>query len=1184
MRAPTFSLARRLRVLAGSPRARRIGWWIAGLLVAFAIAGFFIAPPLAKSQLEARLSQALHRPVTIQTVRINPFAPSITLRGFAVRERDGGAPFASFDELYVNAAWTSVLRLAPVVDQVTLVKPRLHVVRNADRSYNFQDLLEAFRARPPAEGPPPKFALFNLRLLDGRIDFEDRAEDETHVVSDLRVGIPFLSSLPAHADIEVLPELSASVNGAHLALGGEALPFAGTHATHLKLDLDGFDLTRLVDYLPSDPRGKLQSALLDTRLVIAFEQPAGKPAELKLRGSAALRKLAVLEADGRPALAWQRLAVELNEVEPLVPRIDLKSLEIDGADVRLRRASSGALNLAQLGPAPARGEAQKASASAPGSAPLELKIDRVALNVERFGYTDQTTRPAFETVLEDGEIRASGFDLQQGKRSQWTLAARSDAGETVRLAGDLTIAPFAAQGRLDIAGGVLKRYQPYMDQGADLRIDDGRADLGFAFEWTSDGFKADAASLAIHGLRARLPDEKQPFLRVGSLEMKGAGIDVAARTANLGEITAAELAADLRRAKDGVLNVSRIARPGKDGESAPSRPWRVDLAQASLERGALTFEDLAPAQPVRLRIAPIALKAERLSTAKGARGNVSLRAGVDRGGTLEASGALGLAPLAARLAVHARAIGFAPLQPYLDEKLYLAVNSGALSAKGTASFEMPAGVPVRAAYQGDVAVTDFASVDKRSTQDLLRWKSLALGAVDFELEPMKLSLGEVALSEYYARIILAADGRLNLQDLVVDKQPPSAPPQASAAAPPRSAGGRNVRIGKITVQGGNVNFSDFFVKPNYSANLTGVGGAVTEMTAEKAGDVELRGKLDDAAPVELAGRLNLLSADLLLHLRGTARDIELPPLSPYAVKYAGYGIERGKLSLNVQYDVENRQLNATNRIFLDQLTFGERVESPTATRLPVTLAVALLKDRNGVIDVDLPISGSLDDPQFSLGGVIVRVIMNLITRAVTAPFALLGSLFGGGEELAYLEFTPGSAELSAGGQAKLKNLATALAERPALRLDVGGRAVPEADREGLKRATIERKVRSQKFNDLRRAGSAPASVDAVKVEPAEYEKYLRQAYREEKFPKPRNALGLVRDLPVAEMENLMLTHTPVGEEDLRQLANERAQAAREWLVEDAKVAAERVFTVSPRLSAEGIKDSGRPTRVDFALK
>jgi hypothetical protein len=366
--------------------------------------------------------------------------------------------------------------------------------------------------------------------------------------------------------------------------------------------------------------------------------------------------------------------------------------------------------------------------------------------------------------------------------------------------------------------------------------------------------------------------------------------------------------------------------------------------------------------------------------------------------------------------------------------------------------------------------------------------------------------------------------------------------------------------------------------------LTGVEGGVTEITPDKAGDVALRGRIHQTAPLEVAGKLNPLARDLFIDLKAGARDIELSPLTPYAVKYAGYGIEKGKLSVKLSYLVENRKLAAENNIYLDQLTFGERVESPTATQLPVLLAVALLKDRNGVIDINLPISGSLDDPQFSLGGIIVKVFVNLIVKAVTAPFALLGSLFGGGEELAFLEFDPGSAALDAADEAKLKSLAKALEERPGLKLDASGRAEPESDREALKRIAVERQVKAAKLKDTGGKAADTAALDEVTVDPKEYEKYLTAAYRAAKFDRPRNAIGMLKELPVPEMEQLLLANTQVGDEALRQLAEARAGAAKSWLVETGKIPAERVFLVAPRLGAEGIKDKGKPTRVDFALK
>jgi hypothetical protein len=210
-------------------------------------------------------------------------------------------------------------------------------------------------------------------------------------------------------------------------------------------------------------------------------------------------------------------------------------------------------------------------------------------------------------------------------------------------------------------------------------------------------------------------------------------------------------------------------------------------------------------------------------------------------------------------------------------------------------------------------------------------------------------------------------------------------------------------------------------------------------------------------------------------------------------------------------------------------------------------------------------------------------LVNLLAKIVTAPFALLGSLSGHGEELAYIEFAPGSAALDSVGDSKVQSIAKALTDRPALKLDVAGRVDPSADRDGLKHAALEHKIRLQKFNDLVKSGEPPGSVDALDVSTAEYEPLLTRVYKAEDFPKPRNAIGLAKDLPREEMETLILTHMTVSDEDLHLLAEHRAQIVRDGLVGKASIPAERVFLVAPKLDAAGIKDKGKATRVDFAL-
>jgi len=392
----------------------------------------------------------------------------------------------------------------------------------------------------------------------------------------------------------------------------------------------------------------------------------------------------------------------------------------------------------------------------------------------------------------------------------------------------------------------------------------------------------------------------------------------------------------------------------------------------------------------------------------------------------------------------------------------------------------------------------------------------------------------------------------------------------------------------IVLSGGSVEFSDFFVRPNYNANLTRVAGTVSAMSATQAGTIALTANVNDVAPVEIGGRVQPFAPALAFEMSAKARDIALSPLSPYSVKYAGYGITGGSLAFDVDYKVENRKLDAKNRLVLQQLTFGEKVDSPDATKLPVLLAVSLLKDANGVIDLDVPISGSLDDPQFSVMGVAVKLIGNLLTKAATAPFALLASAAGstaaGGEDLAFVEFAPGSASLEAEAAGRVERLAKALASRPGLGVDVVGRADAPSDGDGLAHAALEHKLREAKFGAVAGTPDAAATIDAVTLTAGERVGWLARLYRETDIDgRPRDASGALVAVPAEQMEAVLAAHFAPPPTALSNLARQRARAAKDALVARG-VAAERVFLAEPKSTPAPAPGKGSPRRVDFALR
>ncbi|PWB58083.1 MAG: hypothetical protein C3F18_03130 [Nitrosomonadales bacterium] len=1047
--------------------------WAGGGFIAYVVLGFLALPPLVKYFAAKALGEKFHRTVAIQEVGINPLNLSLRVKGFSMLEQGSSAPFFAIDELYANLESASLYSGAPVLHAIQVRSPYLRIVRREDASYNVDDILAELLK--PSEDPPAKYSLNNIQLQGGKVEFDDRPNKVQHAVSDIRLSIPFLSNLAYQADIYVLPDFSARINGSTLHLTGKMKPFSRNRESAVALELANLDVARYFEYIPLPQKIDVPSAFLDAKLSIAFAQPPEQPPAIALSGTAALRDAVVTLGREQPLARFSLLAVELLSADLLHRKVRLKSLSLKQPELHL------ALN-----------EGHEVAASA-------------------------------------GEIRLNG-------------------------------------GELDYAGAAPAWQQPAFD---------------------------------VTALRLQRANEKEPFADIAALALKDIALDLGKRSVTLGEMASPGGRFVLKRGKDGALDVAETfsAGPGKAAASAaPQTPFQFEVRKLSLAGYGVQFTDASRDDPVELNAENIGIDAENLSSQKDRQGKLTLALNLNKTGAISAAGELGINPLATSLALDLKGIKLKPFQPYFTGQLNIIITDGAVSAKGELKLADEGKEALKASFTGDASLDRLATIDKLDEEDFLKWDRLNFRRINVATLPLKVNIAEVALADFYSLLVIHPDGSLNLQQIVKEQKPQTAEkaPAASAAETPAkpavaAADKPRITISRLTLKNGQVDFSDHFIQPNYSAHLTGLGGEVRGLSSDAStlAKVALKGRVDNQGRLDITGTVNPLSGNLALDLLANLNDFELSSLTPYSSKYAGYGIQKGKLSFDVKYRVENRKLTAENHLFLNQLTFGGKVESPSATKLPVMLAVALLKDRNGNIDISLPIAGSLDDPQFSVGGIIIKVIVNLIVKAVTSPFALIGSLFGGGEELAYLEFDYGRAEIPAGGESKLANIAKALHDRPGLKLDIAGQVDPELDREGLKRVMLERKVKTQKFNELQDKRTDVAAIGQVRIEPEEYAKYLAKAYRQEKIPdKPRNLVGLAKDLPVPEMEKLMLAHFQVGEDDLRDLLNHRALEAKEYLINEGKVEPERVFIVTAQADKSGQEkeaDKGKRSRVDFSL-
>jgi hypothetical protein len=795
-----------------------------------------------------------------------------------------------------------------------------------------------------------------------------------------------------------------------------------------------------------------------------------------------------------------------------------------------------------------------------------------------------------------------------------------------------------------IEGALPATWQPYWQHALRGRIDGAaigaRGKLVVTREpadmaWRIAGASVSIGKGALHApARAGSESAKQPVVSMNRVAVTGINIDSAAKRADIAQVSADGFATALVREAGqsggaAAWNVMALLPPpptpaaAADDEMATPWQWRV----ASLGvKGGVLYRDEVAEPPVRIRLGNTSLEVSDLlsrdspsaQAAVAPRARIDFQTSVGRRGSLRVNGSVAPYTPAVDVNVDAKALDMGLIEPYVSPLLNVQLSSGRLTWNGRFVGALPTHGPLAAHAMGKLAVTEFVAQDKTNAADFLRWKTLDVDALDASVGPegTKVDIGGVVLANYYARIIVNQSGRLNLQDVLAirlgkDVQGPEAPapslttpapaanPRAEALSAPASTGGESplptpsprLRLGKVSLVDGNIDFTDNFIRPNYSANLTemtGLLGAVASDAPQPAA-ISLRGYVDGAAPVSITGRANPLVKPIFIDMTGEAKGIELTRLSAYSAKYAGYAIDKGKLSMDIKYFVENNRLKAENRIFLDQLTFGERVEGPDVTRLPVRLAVSLLTNARGEIDINLPISGSIDDPEFSVGGLIWQVIVNLFSIAVTSPFSLIASAFGGGDELSDVRFKPGTSQLDDAAAKRIGTLASAMKDRPQVKLTMTAEVDVSGDAEPYRRARLAEMVRAEKLRATARGGRgrgansalAADAVAAVVVTPEEYPSYLEAVYKAGKFPKPRNVVGLLQTLPAPEMEALLLANIAFGDSEQRALAEERAAVVTQVLrpaLGDA-LFAEKVFASPPKLLAK----DGAP-RVGFALK
>jgi uncharacterized protein involved in outer membrane biogenesis len=895
----------------------------------------------------------------------------------------------------------------------------------------------------------------------------------------------------------------------------------------------------------------------------------------------------VIGEPGKEQVGFERLYANLQIDSLWTKALHLSDIELDKPKTEILFGKDGKLNLLGLFKLPP----SEPTPADPDAKPFPLRVERIKLAGGYVHFQDARPSEPIEFLYDKLDFELNNLSTLPEDSADMTLMAVGPGGGQLDWTGNFSLIPLASEGKLKITDGKMKSFWPYVRDAVPLVLEEGVLNLSTDYKLnlskeTELLLSNVAVNVAPFAIKA--PDGR-PLAKLARLDISETTVDLARQQVVVGKIRSQKLETWAALEADGQLDWQKLfaSQPSKattqanaepastpaaadspKPEPAPaSKPWQVLLKDVQLRNYQVHLADRKAQPPVALDVGPLNLDLQNFDSLNGSPFNLKLDTGVGKQGKLLADGEVNLAPVSARLNVHTKDIDLRVAQSYINPFIRLELRSGMLGSD--LAVDLKSTEPLAFSVTGRAQVDQLHTLDTLKTRDFLKWQQLVLEGLNYQ-HGDRLSIDKVNLFQPYARFMINDDRTTNVDDLLIP-QPPEATARTAAAKPAAKDKPLGIHIGGIAINDGSANFADFSLTPNFATAVQQLNGQIGTIDSRQAkpASVDIKGKVDRYAPVTIKGSVNPFDPMASLDIATSFKRVELTTLTPYSGKFAGYRIRKGRLNLDLHYLITKGQLKAENKVVVEQLQLGEKVDSPDAVSLPLKLAIALLKDVDGKISIELPVTGDLNNPQFSVMPIIWQTLRNLVVKAAAAPFKMIGGLVSGGgsQDLGTVSFAPGSSDLSKEAEGSLIKLSQALKERPALRLEIEGTAAQSSDGPLIAEQRLEREYKYNYYKMLQRRGDkVPANASLVEVPDSEKGPLLEGIYRTRlKTQPPAEWKDLGKEERTAKMREGVINFWSSSDVLLRQLGQDRASSIKDYLVDKAQLADERVYFVDASL-------------------
>ncbi|MGV6396727.1 DUF748 domain-containing protein [Pseudomonas caspiana] len=894
---------------------------------------------------------------------------------------------------------------------------------------------------------------------------------------------------------------------------------------------------------------------------------------------------------GKEQVGFEKLYANL-QIDSLWTRaLHLQAVELIKPKTELLFGKDGTLNLTQLFKLPA---GEPAPEDEPASKPFPLRIGEIKLSDGNVHFQDLRPSEPIEFLYDKLNFELKNLSTLPEDNADMTLVAAGPEGGQIDWVGRISLIPITSEGTLKVTDSNMKVWWPYVRDALPLALQDGVLNFSTAYSLNlskETEFKLTNTALSIAPFAINAPDGR-PLARLQRLDVTETSVDLAKQMVTIGKVRSNKLETWAAREADGQLDWQKLfagqptkpAAPSKPAvdEKAPqtpgdvqaankptpaSKPWQVIVKDVQLRDYQIHLADRAQKEPVELDVGPLNVDVQNFDSLNKSPFSLKLDTGLGKQGKLTATGEVNLSPVSAKLQVTTKDIDLRVAQAYISPFIRLELRSGMLGSDLAVNLKNTE--PLAFNVNGKAQVEQLHTLDTLKQRDFLKWQKLTLEGLNYE-HGDALTIAKVNIDQPYARFMINPDRTTNVDDLLIpqpaDKSAASKSEQTASNAKPLG-----IRVGEVNINDGSANFADFSLTPNFATAIQQLNGRIGTLDnrQSKPATVNIDGKVDRYAPVTIKGSLNPFDPMAALDIATSFKRVELTTLTPYSGKFAGYRIRKGRLNLDLHYLITKGQLKAENKVVVEQLQLGEKVDSPDAVDLPLKLAIALLKDSDGKISIELPVSGDLNNPQFSVMPIVWQTLRNLVVRAATAPFKFIGGLVSGGgsEDLSSVKFAPGTRTLSGETQKALDTLSAALKERPTLRLEIEGTSAASSDGPLIARERLEREYQYNYYKILQRRGDkVPASAALVEVPDSEKGPMLEGIYRARlKKQPPAQWTDLGKEERSNKMRDEILQFWSGNEVLLRELGQDRASSIKDYLVDKGKLEDERVYFVDAQL-------------------